>query len=713
MARSSVEPGQRPHPGPVVDWESTTATGSARPTPREARAAAAPPTSGRARVPGGGRETEVLIPRIGEERPPALREPALPVATREFVANAGPAAAAPGGRPLSPGETLQTGDTDRVFIELPDGGQVVVGFDTQVEIAKAASLGGDDGFSVRLAQGDVWAWSPGDGGKISVLTPKGSGRVHRGQAIVRFLDPRVAPLRARGSPLEVLACEGGVEFVDPAGNPTALRPGQVMLADREPMGLDLEPQAFKRIIEVAGGWGRRKDAWQVWPLTGADLLSQLDAPRVGLDLKLVGPPGDESGLQVAAVLPDSTAEQAGLRPGDVILTVGHVEVKTLRDVAAGELLLANREVRAISVRRGDAELSLGLLAAVSLPTLCDPGDTAVGDVAALAVAGEVERAADQCARLANARPTSAGYWYNLGLFREYQDRLGDALAAYKRAQALGPNQPQILVALGRLYARIGNLGQARALLLKADEVHPSASTRYLLGRVAIFGMDFAGTEYWSNQLLASDSDEDKAWGEVLADQLAYARSDHERAMRRAEHALALDPGNLRAMYDVASRTFQARGAREARELLRPLLRLCPDLLAAINLMGNAARRMGEWQEAKSRFEQGIDLHRRSASLLCNRARVAIDEGNPEDAVPYYEEAIKADPSFVAAYIGLGDAAAEVGRPSVAAEHFEKALRLAPGDSEVLDKAVKARKALGQDEEAERLLVRYELPAIPH
>ncbi len=714
IARFEVDSGAAPQPadrpGPSADWGSVTATGSARTMSREAGLATAPPTLGPVRPPADRHDGDVVAPPIPEGPRPESPGAGLPVVKREFVAHTGPTDGAPAaGRPLGPGETLRTGDTDRAFIELPDGGQMVVGFDTEIEVAKAASLGGDGGFSVELARGDVWAWSPGDGGKISVLTPKGASRIHHGTAIVRLHPAKEFP-QARGkAPLEVVAFGGQVEFADTKRRVTTLRPGQVLLADKEPWSLHLEPKAFERVIEVAGGRGKRTDAWQVWPLSGADLLSQLEAPRLPLGAKLELGPEEAPGLQVASVVPGSNAEQAGIQAGDAVVRMGDLRISTVRDLAAGELRLAQQEQGPrITLRREGLELSLELADRITEPSLCQRADEGLEKVALHASDDDIGGAVDTCLRLVSEQPACAAHWYNLGLLREYQGRFGDALAAYKKAEGIEPESPLVLTALARVYARIGNLTRARTKALKADAIQPLGTTRYLLGRIGVLDTNLAEMEQWSNMLLGSHTDEDKAWGELLAGQLAYIRSDHAGARRSFENALSLDPANFRATYYQAVASRELGDIAGAERRLERLVQVWRDSVAALNLMADLASKRGDWERARSWLERTFALQPDSAVLLCNRGLISLKEDDPEQAIRFYEEAIQADPSLIPAHTGLGDAALEAGRSGLAAKHYEEALRLNPSSQRLLDKLVVIYEQRGEPDQVERVRRRYDL-----
>lgn len=91
-----------------------------------------------------------------------------------------------------------------------------------------------------------------------------------------------------------------------------------------------------------------------------------------------------------------------------------------------------------------AFLTLGLLLSAAPAAVCQaPANGAPADAATLYRAGQFEQAAQAYEQLASSAPDNAYYAYNLGNAYFKLDRLGKAVARYRRAFELQPRDPDI------------------------------------------------------------------------------------------------------------------------------------------------------------------------------------------------------------------------------------------------------------------------------
>jgi len=101
-----------------------------------------------------------------------------------------------------------------------------------------------------------------------------------------------------------------------------------------------------------------------------------------------------------------------------------------------------------------------------------------------------------------------------------------------------------------------------------------------------------------------------------------------------------------------------------------------DPLVQINL-GTVLAHRGHAQEAIPYFEQGIRLDPTHSHGHYNLARALVDTGHSEAALAHYEQAIRSTPEFADAQYNYALALNAAGRTSEAIEHFEAALRARP------------------------------------
>ena len=610
---------------------------------------------------------------------------------------------------IAPGDEILTGESDRALIRLPDNGKIVVGFDSAVYISAVTQQKKASDVTMELRHGSVWAWSPGDGGKIRIRSQRGNSRVYRGEALVRHYLPQRVPTQRSEDVTEVLAFRGQVSFSNPQGDVVEIPSGHAIRVHQQDEIPSPEEFALSRILRVSSVWGTRYEVWQIRSLSAEDLLMQLDAPRLFLGVKVRVIPYPHQGLQVASIEPGSSAEQAGVQIGDNVLRIGELPLTTPADVAAAELLLAEQREVDLAIERDSHLLTLRLPHTVTAPRLCDSANARLSTVASAIARNDIEQAVQECVQITQEQPTCASAWFNLGLLREYEKRYDEALMLYKKAIEMMPESAELHLALGRVYARIGNGRRAVTVLEESVSINSVGFGHYLLGKVLLLDGRLARAEQQIVFLLASSSAEDRGWGQLLAGQITYiVDNNFPQAARHFEEASLLDPANLQATFYLAAANLAMGNADRAKELLELVLRGQPDSVRATNLMGMIPYGEQEWDEAAHWFQQARLLNPISPILPFNLGNVALDAGNPTKAIANYRDALGLSDSFVLAHVNLGEALEAVGNWEMAVVHYRKALELDPGSKEALDQVVALWEKRGQTQRAQQLALRYGL-----
>jgi serine protease Do len=97
----------------------------------------------------------------------------------------------------------------------------------------------------------------------------------------------------------------------------------------------------------------REDEPEEWAGLHAVDLDSREAAR------LVEDPNAD-GVVVVRVDPDSPADDAGIRPGDIIREVGNVEIADLSDYQSAVRKYAEKKAVAVLIQRGEQTLYVGL-----------------------------------------------------------------------------------------------------------------------------------------------------------------------------------------------------------------------------------------------------------------------------------------------------------------------------------------------------------------
>ena len=273
---------------------------------------------------------------------------------------------------------------------------------------------------------------------------------------------------------------------------------------------------------------------------------------------------------------------------------------------------------------------------------------------------------------ANALALAEGtFAYLLGDYDVARRLLAGAIAGYNDvSDDVGSARATDMLA--RLTANMGDAETARSLFDKAlvsfrnagDDVR-AASVLRALGRLARRqGRYDAAARYLEEAQVASShppSPQDTA--ETLNDlgRLAIRRGDYATAAEQLQRALATyqelgdEHGAAHALYAL-SRTFVGTG----------------DLATGASLLRSAI----------DRFRTLGDLHASGGFPLCALARVLLDTGDVAGAAAGFDEALRrgnqlgSDPIRMSALVGLADVSLARGDRTAAAQHLERARRLA-------------------------------------
>lgn len=150
------------------------------------------------------------------------------------------------------------------------------------------------------------------------------------------------------------------------------------------------------------------------------------------------------------------------------------------------------------------------------------------------------------------------------------------------------------------------------------------------------------------------------------------RNQHTEAVKAWQAALALAPGNLGLRKELVTSLYQAR-----------------DYAACI-------------AEADLLLKQAPE----DAQLLLLRADAALSQQDPQQALPFLERALRAEPAAVPIRASLGRALLQVNRPAEAIPHLEAVLPYA-SDISVLYQLSQAYQQVGRNAESARMLARYQ------
>ena len=156
------------------------------------------------------------------------------------------------------------------------------------------------------------------------------------------------------------------------------------------------------------------------------------------------------------------------------------------------------------------------------------------------------------------------------------------------------------------------------------------------------------------------------------------------------HTFAINPRSYVGHYSIAAELFDAGRTDEGIEQTRKCLAINPDYLSAEVALGIAWLRKGEFQNAIDYYGSVLAKNRSTlgkrapfiATIHNNLGMLLHRVGRKTEGTQQFVEAVEVDPTSVDGHMNLGHAALNEGRFADAANHYQAALALSPGNPAV-------------------------------
>lgn len=87
-----------------------------------------------------------------------------------------------------------------------------------------------------------------------------------------------------------------------------------------------------------------------------------------------------------------------------------------------------------------------------------------------------------------------------------------------------------------------------------------------------------------------------------------------------------------------------------------------------------------WKNSHTLFDRILIVTENNSLILLNKGTLLLDEGKPDEAISYFNAALKILPSFSLAHYNLANALSTTGHVDKAVEHYLETIRLEPGSA---------------------------------
>jgi pentatricopeptide repeat protein len=310
-------------------------------------------------------------------------------------------------------------------------------------------------------------------------------------------------------------------------------------------------------------------------------------------------------------------------------------------------------------------------------------------------------------------PALAQEW--LGDFLALQHRADDAIAAYRQALTLEPDNLTLLRKMARLHLAMADTLNATRLLERIaglTEDAPEFEVVYQLAQLYTERRDHIRALYYYKESLkllptnpyahsnlayvlfkledyegavleyqaAINYGEDPVWTATVAKTLATIyhkiRQDNNAAISMFQLAVQLDPNNLECQTMLVDLYCEEGQLEAAVAVYQKIVRREPDNADAHNFLGYLLWQLGRSEEAAHCYENALACDSRNV-IACNNLGVIYldDRREYQPALQLFERALSLKPDYTMACFNAARALEGLGRSNEAAEAYSRSMAL--------------------------------------
>ncbi|MCI0498800.1 MAG: tetratricopeptide repeat protein [Planctomycetales bacterium] len=314
--------------------------------------------------------------------------------------------------------------------------------------------------------------------------------------------------------------------------------------------------------------------------------------------------------------------------------------------------------------------------------------------------GQLKKAEQMLLRMQALNPQNARACYNLGVVQSMQGELAAAIAAYTKAVTLNPVYTRAHYNLGMIHLKMGRLEMAEQsfhAVCRYDQSAESAKAHFQLGYIQSRQNGRVQEAIASYRRAIALKPEYVQARNNLAIQLENL-GDKEAAIAELEKTLQLDPAAANSLFNLGRLYSDAGKLDEAAACYRSAAKNDPSLVKAFFNLGVVEEKRGQPLLAIDAYESALAAepgHFRAIVRLGALHR----QDNPARAEKYLKQALAIDPRYASVQNSLGILCANQERYEEAVRYYDEAIRLDPEDSSAYFNKALALEALRQNKKA--------------
>lgn len=234
---------------------------------------------------------------------------------------------------------------------------------------------------------------------------------------------------------------------------------------------------------------------------------------------------------------------------------------------------------------------------------------------------------------------------------------------------------------------------------KSQEVDQTAIAQERLQRGVAFHRagDLAQAKMMYEAVLRSHPDQYDATR--LLGVIAYQRNEDSRAIAWFDRAIRIAPGNPAVYMDLGNALKRLGDYETALANYDRAIALRPEYPEAYTNRGNTLIECGRFESAVASYDDALAIKPDFAQAHYGRARALRELGSLEDAVASYDRAIACKADYVEAFYDRGNALLDLGRVEDAVASYDAAIARMPTHAEAYNNRGNALLALRRDDDA--------------
>ena len=303
------------------------------------------------------------------------------------------------------------------------------------------------------------------------------------------------------------------------------------------------------------------------------------------------------------------------------------------------------------------------------------------------------------------RPQYLGALVLLSELAAKPDEIEDAVSRLKSLQPDPKDLPTVKLALGRLYAKKGDLSNAENYLLDALKAANLPEAHLALGDVAFARKNYAQAEQ-EYRAAAELLPEVSSVHLKLAD-FYISRKNQDTAAVVLENILQKSPGFLPALHRLARIALENKNLDECEKYLQTAFQKNPSDLEGKAIHGQLLLARGETTRAAAELEEVVKALPAAPFPRFLLGLAYMKNGDAFRAKTSVQKAVDLDPNFMPALLLLAEANLQTGAFRSASDNLLEVLGKDPGNLEAYILLPEAARTSVEIEKAEKLLEKGE------